>query len=383
MVVENPRTSGTNKQIRVYPIETPEELTGGAAPPSPHSPYFLHSIRVEPRFECSPEYPDTAVLHSLLSSLSTFALLTSKPLPELSSMIFYFNFGSIIVSIQHPAQSVLLNDSSSNSIEQLRSFHTMLFRDLLQTAQPFLVNDHSNQDNSFFIVPINEGRHIDWPTILAFQKLSHCQTQDEANRMAMHFQPNDYLHKVVSPWYRNDKDSRFVVLKVHTDMTPFSPFPTDAYKTFADYMFERYQLRTMNPNQFLIEVRGITQRLNRLSPGQHLDGSKRRAFRDREFLIPEMCHNYGFPATLWLKATLLPSVLHRTHYMLHAETLRLSINRFMGNTAGLQSKPKPLVEKWWDTKEVETRRSAAVVVSGSESILENPWSGLVVMETTR
>lgn len=319
-------------------------------------------------------------MHSLISSVSTFGLLTAHPLPDLAKMHFYFNFGSVSVSIQ-PGQNILLDNTSTINMELLRSFHAMLFRDLLQTTKPFLVNDHSNKENSFFIVPVLDGRNIDWTTINAFQRLSNCQSvKDENTRMHMRFQPEDYMHKVVSPWYRDDKDSRFVVLNVYTNMSPLSPFPSPEYNTYADYMYDRYKLRTVNQNQFMIEVRGITQKLNRLSSGQYVDGSKKRAFRDREFLIPELCHNYHFPANLWIKATLLPSILHRMHYLLHAEELRLSINQFIGNSLGLTCKPKELDEHWWETTKhsvaFEGSSSAVATVSTQhvESLLTNPWA---------
>lgn len=336
-------------------------------------------------------------MHSLISSASTFALLTCKPLPELTTMMFYFNFGSISVTIQ-PGRCLVL-EKPTESIELLRSFHKMLFRDLLQTTKPFLVDDRSDKDNSFYIVPVLDGLNIDWHTVGEFQRLVPSrEVIDEATRGRMHFQSEDYLHKVVTPWYRNDKESRFVVLKVHTDMTPLSPFPLPQYQNFAQYMFERYKLRTVNPNQFMLEVRGITQKLNRLSPGQCVDGSKKSAFRDREFLVPELCHNYGFPANLWLKATLLPSVLHRMHYLLHAEALRVSINRFMGNTLGLQCKPKPLLENWWYPKTVanvpvitdcqsnsiEAKRKNESSASSNDhtsyvfdSSIDDPWADIV------
>lgn len=378
--LENDKTAGTNKSVRFYPIDYPDELTGGIYP-APNSPYYLHTIRVEPRFQKSIDHPDIAVLHSLISSAGTFALLTAKPLPELTTMMFYFNFGSISINIE-PGKSTHLDSTKFNAVEQMRSFHSMLFRDLLQTTKPFLVNDRSNRENSFFIVPVLDGSHIDWTTINAFQRITQCEpVEDEGARVQMRFQPEDYLHKVVSPWYRYDKDSRYVVLKVHTNMSPLSPFPRRQFRNYAEYMMNKYKLRTVNPNQFMIEVRGITQRLNRLSSGKCVDGSKKRAFRDAEFLIPEMCHNYGFPANLWLKASLLPSILHRVHYLLHAESLRLSINHFVGNTFGLNSRPKALLENWWDTTAAVTEPAEISTSVAVESLLADPWATLDIVET--
>lgn len=53
---------------------------------------------------------------------------------------------------------------------------------------------------------------------------------------------------------------------------------------------------------------------------------KRRKKRDfQTFLHSEFVTKQKFPAVLWYKSTLLPSILHRTHYFLLAEDLRQKI----------------------------------------------------------
>lgn len=47
----------------------------------------------------------------------------------------------------------------------------------------------------------------------------------------------------------------------------------------------------------------------------------------QEHLIPELCWRINFPALYWLKATTLPSILHRVSQLLIAEDLRLTIAR--------------------------------------------------------
>lgn len=44
-----------------------------------------------------------------------------------------------------------------------------------------------------------------------------------------------------------------------------------------------------------------------------------------EHLVPELCNKINFPALYWLKATTLPSVLHRITQLLTAECLRQQI----------------------------------------------------------
>lgn len=47
----------------------------------------------------------------------------------------------------------------------------------------------------------------------------------------------------------------------------------------------------------------------------------------KEHLVPELCIKINFPALYWLKATMLPSILHRTSQLLIAEDLRQTIAR--------------------------------------------------------
>ena len=44
-----------------------------------------------------------------------------------------------------------------------------------------------------------------------------------------------------------------------------------------------------------------------------------------EHLVPELCNKIEFPALYWLKATTLPSIIHRITQLLTAECLRQQI----------------------------------------------------------
>lgn len=62
------------------------------------------------------------------------------------------------------------------------------------------------------------------------------------------------------------------------------------------------------------------------------DGPKSKKTDDtvedlQEHLIPELCWKINFPALYWLKATTLPSILHRISQLLIAEDLRVVITR--------------------------------------------------------
>jgi len=63
----------------------------------------------------------------------------------------------------------------------------------------------------------------------------------------------------------------------------------------------------------------------------------------QEHLIPELCSRINFPALYWLKATTLPTILHRISQLLIAEDLRKIIAQETG--LGTTSKISSL-QKW-------------------------------------
>jgi endoribonuclease Dicer len=49
-----------------------------------------------------------------------------------------------------------------------------------------------------------------------------------------------------------------------------------------------------------------------------------------ENLVAELCVCFKFPSVLWLKATCLPTILHRVTHLLQAEQLRSTIAQDIG-----------------------------------------------------
>lgn len=118
-------------------------------------------------------------------------------------------------------------------------------------------------------------------------------------------------------------------------LTSNSLFPTAQFGSFANYFRDKYNCYITQPDQPLLQVKALSQRLNCLKPR----GQPKRA-RDNwenkedsdftEHLPPELCVRQEFPAELWIQALLLPSLLHRVQHFLHADELRLTIERECG-----------------------------------------------------
>ncbi|CAA9997749.1 unnamed protein product [Nesidiocoris tenuis] len=83
-------------------------------------------------------------------------------------------------------------------------------------------------------------------------------------RAAWNIRGSDYVGKMVVPWYRPgaDPNLRYVVTNVREDLTPLSPFPSDNFKNYSDYVCIKYGARVVNNQQPLIEVRALTSRIN-------------------------------------------------------------------------------------------------------------------------
>lgn len=301
---------------------------------------YLHRLSITPKFTASPDDFGGNRFFDLLSSCNDLGLLTSKKLPDLAAMNFFITLGEIGVVISAP-QKLILTDP--DQLRRLRNFHATMFTDVLQIQQSFLMYDYRNEENSFFVVPVTDSE-INWNFVDEFQTLPEFEQLPQKKRAAMVFAEDDYQFKVVSPVYRVDQKQRYIVTKIHTDKTPNSAFPNDNHTSYSDYFMEKYNKTIVNAEQFLVEVKGVTQSLNFLTPGEADGGARKFITKGPELLVPELCHNYRFPGDLCLKAILLPSILHRLHFLLHANTFRNKILNYL-DVQVEKYEPKPLITK--------------------------------------
>uniref|UniRef100_A0A182PBR4 Dicer-2 n=1 Tax=Anopheles epiroticus TaxID=199890 RepID=A0A182PBR4_9DIPT len=325
----NPKLAGTMKYIRGHKIVYPTE-TIGCTPQADGEQCYVYIIRMHAHFEANVHLENVRVFQELYSSGNNFGILTCKPLPRLARMKLFVTLGAIGVEIvPDPVRITLAPDSGE--LQRLKRFHLMLFRDLLKVWKPFTVLDAVPEENGFLIVPMLRSAEIDWELVKKFPYLRPAAETSTRARQHLRFEAENYRLRVVHPWYKNDPLQNYVVVRVRDDLRPTSPFPNESYDSYEDYYKkEHHQLVMRQKDQFLIEVKGITISLNRLHPGGEADGgasTRSRYWEFQEILIPELVHNFEFPADYWLKATLLPSALHRVHYLLLAEGIRVDFAR--------------------------------------------------------
>ncbi|XP_061387833.1 endoribonuclease Dcr-2 [Musca vetustissima] len=325
------------QQARIYKRKCPEELYN--ALPRLGVTSYAYSIEYATDFPLN-SYNEH--IDKYFKQPATYAILSSKKLPKLAEMPLFMSQGKIRIKINEVPIAVTLHNEQQ--LKQLQQFHTMVFKDILKLWRHFLVMDQRNKDYSFLIVPLNGEKQIDWPLVANFPNMppKRVLTPNE-RRNAQHYNPDDYLDRVVTKWYSDRDHENFLVTQIHTDLTPYSPFDGQTHANYAEFYKSRYNLEIYNGQQFLLEVKPLTHRRNFFN-NAHNKSIEKKKETSRVILIPELCHNYQYPANLWLKALLLPSILHRIVYMLHAEQLRQRINAYLGLERYFADyEPQPLI----------------------------------------
>lgn len=338
-------------KIRTYKTDCPAEFFD--ARPRVGEVCFAYEIFLEPQFECC-DY--TEHMYTNLQTSRNVGLLLRHKLPRLAEMPLFSNQGKLHVRVaEQPLELVM---QSAEQLELLHQFHGMVFRDVLKIWQPFFVLDRRSKENSYLIVPLTVGEDrrkcIDWPLVKNFQRLPKVQKSSVPQRKQQPApRPEDFEGKIVTQWYANYEEKRMLVTKVHRDLTPFSMMEKNHQdKSYYEFTMSKYSNHigdVVHKDQFLIEVRELTEQLNFYVKQRGKSSAQSKA-RAKVVLIPELCFPFGFPGDLWVKLIYLPSILRRLHFLLHAEALRKRFNAYLGLQQlplnGADYRPKPLEIDW-------------------------------------
>ncbi|KAH8252503.1 hypothetical protein KR032_000286 [Drosophila birchii] len=315
---------------------------------------YAYEILLQPCFEQN-DYTEHMYLN--LQTANNYALLLRKKLPRLAEMPLFSNQGEVGVRVaETPLELVIQNEEQ---LELLHQFHGMLFRDILKIWQPYFVLDRRGKENSYLVVPLStldngQRKGIDWQLVKNFQKLPRPQKLSVQQRKQQPApRPEDFEGKIVTQWYANYEEKRMLVTKVHRELTPSSRMEKNHQdKTYYEFTMSKYSNHigdVVHRDQFLIEVREITEQLNFYIQNRTKTSAQSKA-RAKVVLIPELCFNFSFPGDLWLKAIFLPSILRRLNFLLHAEALRKRFNAHLGldnlPINGVNYKPKALEIDW-------------------------------------
>ncbi|XP_033323014.2 endoribonuclease Dcr-2 isoform X1 [Megalopta genalis] len=352
---------GTKKKKRSHELQFPSALYG--AYPLPSKPVYLHLLHARPTYP-APHYDNRyLVFYNLLCDKAGFGILSSKQMPLIPSFPIFMNVGELQVDVKVNYATMNL---SATEISSIKVFHSLIFSRVVPIIKSFMIFDNYNRDNCFLIVPVNEKWEINWEAIQ-----QHQQIQSVPPPAPFEFQPDNYHElSLVMPTYRAAREV-YVVTQVCEDLTPNSCFPTDNFYSYVHYYKRKHGLTINNLTQPMLEAKMISKQINCIKPRTMQSESKyhkRMETNDvlKEHLVPELCKIIKFPALYWLKATMLPSVLHRISQLLIAEDLR----RVIVNEAGFESVDDvsqwpPLVIK---EEDIEDFHDSVTKISIDESI---------------
>ncbi|XP_031782799.1 endoribonuclease Dicer [Nasonia vitripennis] len=308
---------GTNSKKRHHELIYPEALC--SAFPKPNESLYLHIIDMKPNYP-RPNDNRHLVFYNLLSNSQTYGILSAKKIPEIPSFPIFMNIGDLQINIKSNNQ---LKSLTEMEIEQLKLFHTLVFSKILKVIKEFMIFDASNMENNFLVVPINERGQINWDIVNRYKIIASISPSEN-----LVVKESEYDLALVTPNYR--ASNMYIVTQVCEYLKAESSFPTSDYNSYVHYFKERHYIEIKNPAQPMLEVKPISSKINCTKPRSikaNLSKRKRASLTEdfEEHLVPELCDRIDFPSLYWLKATTLPSILHRISQLIAAEELRVKI----------------------------------------------------------
>ncbi|XP_071962974.1 endoribonuclease Dicer-like isoform X2 [Antedon mediterranea] len=341
--VEGQARPGTTKRRQYYNKQVAVCLQ--ACQPDSEKRCYLYAITMKTK-ELLPNVLNTRgrKLHRPEDSPQCFGILTSKPIPRIPGFPIYTRSGQIAVTISAIDEDMQITKEMEINCKK---FHCCMFSEVLRLKKGNLKFEPQSAPSAYLIVPLISEGVGDNKTVkidLAFLKemSRHSGALDmpsdlpDFGTVQFDFVPEKFEKAVVAPIYRNvDQPQRFYVAEISKTRTVSSEFPSEKFRTFADYYFEQYDIQVTNFKQPLLDVDSMASRLNLLTPrylnhkGKALPistGEKKAASQKQQLLVPEFCYVYPINASLWRKCICLPSILYRMNSLLIAEELRLQVS---------------------------------------------------------
>lgn len=184
IISDKPKIAGTKKNYRMHDIQTPNELVDSL--PQVNTQLYLYELEMEPKFHVSEmDEENVAIFHKLLQSSRTYGILTRKKLPRMGLMKFFQSFGQITCKVSYDPKPITLGNAEK--LAELKRFHCILFRNVLDVWKEFFVYDHKD---SVIVVPMN-NKQIDWNIVESFQMWSELKQKTVAERMDVEYRDSE------------------------------------------------------------------------------------------------------------------------------------------------------------------------------------------------
>ena len=209
----------------------------------------------------------------------------------------------------------------------VQKFHCLLFSQVLRVPVELRTTGSDGSTDGYFVVLMKpNGCEVD------YDSMRHALTMQTSLERSTGELSKIVEDMVVSQNYTDSKQL-FVVLRVRHDLSPMSPFPDKSKaKTYEEYFREHHKKFFTTMKQPLIELKGISQRINFLE-----DRSKDRkvAAKNKPYVIglfPELCNVLPISASLLSVSLMLPSILHRVNALLLVGDVKEMVTGVRDNT---------------------------------------------------
>lgn len=143
----------------------------------------------------------TRTLWDMYENDLCFGIVTAKPLPELCEFPVYVTMGEIEIALDVNRNTVALNE---DQIMGLRGFHTLVFGDLLKLVKTFVIFDNADGCEMMLLAPVRKSSGaVDFDVVNRYKTLNTVMEPSEVERRNLIVEEENYLHKIVTPWYRS------------------------------------------------------------------------------------------------------------------------------------------------------------------------------------
>ena len=177
-------------------------------------------------------------------------------------------------------------------------------------------------DGYFVVLMKSNGCDVD------YDSMCHALTRHTSQQWSTGESSKIGVDMVVSKNYMEPRQ-KFAVLRVRHDSSPASPFPDKSKaKTYEGYFRKHYGKSFTTMEQPLIEVKGISGRVNFLVDRKVAAKSK----SDVIALFPELCNVLPISASLLSVSLMLPSILHRVNALLLVDDVKAMVAGARDNT---------------------------------------------------
>ena len=237
-------------------------------------------------------------------------------------MKLYSDFGEVTVTIKCH-KSPLGAGIARQDLKTIEQFHCFLFSQVLCEPVKFRPKGVNGSTDGYFVVLTkSNGFDVD------YDSMRHALTrQTSLERSTGEFNRID-VDMVVSKNYM-DSGQKFSVVRVRHDLSPMSPFPDKSKaKTYEGYFREHHGKSFTTMKQPLIEVKGISGRVNFLVDRKVAAKGKRDVIE----LFPELCNVFPISASLLSVSLMLPSILHRVNALLLVDDVKEMVDGVRDNT---------------------------------------------------